>query len=334
MPPDPRGEVVAQPPRELYLEVTNRCNLRCHTCPQDFGMPEAPADLTPAQVRALVEPLPALDRVVLHGVGEPMLNPALAEIVSIVKAKGAHVLFNTNGTLLKPARMEPLLRAGLDELRVSLDAASPQGYVAVRGAPLLPNILEHLGELKALKARLGVEHPRVSLWMTGLRATVDELPALVRLAHELGVGEVYLQRLVTSERGLATLGQSLFGRAPGGARGTVEEAEALARELGVTLRGAGATTGARSLEQGPDGAPWRGCRRPWTLAYVTANGRALPCCIAPFTDAPYESTVLGDALRTSIAEVWNGEGYRRWRAQMLEGEPPEACRRCGTDWSL
>ncbi|HET7503410.1 MAG TPA: hypothetical protein VFK02_20455, partial [Kofleriaceae bacterium] len=60
----PRLEV-PRTPREIYLEVTNRCNLRCRTCPQFFGMPEPFADMTVAQARAILDQLPELQRVVL-----------------------------------------------------------------------------------------------------------------------------------------------------------------------------------------------------------------------------------------------------------------------------
>ena len=39
----------------------------------------------------------------------------------------------------------------------------------------------------------GATTPRVSLWLTGLKETVDQLPAFVRLAAEMGVAEVHLQ---------------------------------------------------------------------------------------------------------------------------------------------
>src|SRR5439155_13300251 len=107
-----RGVTVNELPEELYLEVTNRCNLRCRTCPQFFGMSEASADLTVERVAQIAAQLPRLKRAVLHGIGEPLLNPHLPQIVTLLKARGVHVLFNTNGTLLRPARIADLARAG------------------------------------------------------------------------------------------------------------------------------------------------------------------------------------------------------------------------------
>jgi MoaA/NifB/PqqE/SkfB family radical SAM enzyme len=333
---DQRGPTVDGLPEELYLEVTSRCNLRCRTCPQFFGMPEQPADLTIERFHAIVAQFPRLRRVVLHGIGEPLLNRDLPEMVRHLKGRGAYVLFNSNALLLRGRWPRRLAECGLDELRVSIDSGAPETYRAVRGVDGFARILANLRLLREAKAALDSETPRVSLWMTGLRANVRELPALVRTAHEAGIAEVYLQRLVFSERGLARADQSLFGRASDEELDAVRRAAALADELGITLRGSGEV---QPIEQvaGADGpnAPRRACMRPWKLTYVTANGTVLPCCMAPFTSAPYPSIVLGNVAQYPVADVWNGERYRRWRSALLsESDPPAACRGCGADWSL
>ena len=81
-------------------------------------------------------------------------------------------------------------------------------------------------------------------------------------------------------------------------------------------------------------AGWRRCSRPLRLMYLTANGNALPCCIAPFTDAPYESIVLGNVLDDGVEAVWEGERYRAFRARLQSSDPNPACRNCGVAWSL
>ena len=56
-----------------------------------------------------------------------------------------------------------------------------------------------------------------------------------------------------------------------------------------------------SLKRHDDGSPWSLCRRPWTVMYLTANGRVLPCCIAPFSQRGYENYTLGDATQQPCA---------------------------------
>ena len=331
---DDRGRVVRELPAELYLETTNRCNLKCRTCPQFFGMPEDFADLTPERVDLILAQFPTVRRVVLHGIGEPLLNPDLPQIIAAVKARGAQVLFNTNGLLLRGRLVEPVVRAGLDELRVSIDSASPETYALVRGADGFDRIINNLHGLAELKSRLGLTTPNVSLWITGMKANVRELPDLIRIADEIGVREVYLQRLVFSERGLAMQDQALFHHAGNEELDAVREAERLAVELGVTLRGSGEASAGGLLPEPASEGSYRACRRPWSLMYVTANGNVLPCCIAPFTGAHYEGMVLGNVFEETVEQIWNGARYQSWRAGMLEERPPEACAGCGAGWSL
>ena len=146
-----RGAFVRELPSELYIETTNRCNLKCRTCPQYFGMPEDFADLTPALVERILGQFPFVRRVVLHGIGEPLLNKELPRIIENVKRRGAYALFNTNGLLLRDKLTEPIVRAGLDELRVSVDSASPETYELVRGMDGFGRIIDNLRSLAALQ---------------------------------------------------------------------------------------------------------------------------------------------------------------------------------------
>jgi radical SAM protein with 4Fe4S-binding SPASM domain len=101
----------------------------------------------------------------------------------------------------------------------------------------------------------------------------------------------------------------------------------------VSLDASGATEPGLSLKRQGD-TPWAGCRRPWSLMYFTANGRALPCCIAPFSARGYENYTLGDAKTQTLDEIWNGPVYQEFRAALLSDAPPKPCRNCGLRWSL
>jgi len=330
---DRRGELVSRLPNELYIETTNRCNLRCRTCPQYWGMDEDPADLTVGQVDRILDCFRGVNRVVLHGIGEPLLNRALPEIIAAVKRRHAYALFNTNGLLLRGAVAPAIASSGLDELRVSVDAASPETYELVRGADGFDRIVQNLRDFTAMKRETGAAGPRVSLWITGMKTNVRELPALVQLAHEIGVGEVYLQRLVYSERGLAAEAEALYGRAEREDLDAIHTAQTLANGLGVALRGSGEASSG-GLLPAPGATTYRDCRRPWSLMYVTANGNVLPCCIAPFTAVPYGEIVLGNLFEDAAETIWNGPRYRDWRRSMLSDKPPAACEGCGAGWSL
>jgi MoaA/NifB/PqqE/SkfB family radical SAM enzyme len=176
----------------VYLEVTNRCNLLCETCPRTFEELKPPADMSWELFTRIVDQVPGLARAVLHGVGEPMLVRELPRMIRYLKDRGAYVLFNTNGMLLRPTSFPWLVDGGLDELRVSLDAAEPVAYRQVRGKDFFHRIVRDVGRLTTYLDERGAERPRISLWLTGLKETVGQLPDFVRLAAEMGVREVHL----------------------------------------------------------------------------------------------------------------------------------------------
>ena len=331
-----RNSVAETPPVCLYLEVTNRCNLLCETCPRTFETLEPPADMSWELFTRIVDQLPKVARVVLHGVGEPMLVKDLPRMIRYLKDRGTYVLFNTNGTLMQPKRFQELIDTGLDELRVSLDAADRETYAKVRGKDYFNRIVRDVGKFITYQSQMGATTPRVSLWLTGLKETVDQLPAFVRLSASMGVKEVHLQRLVFDEQGygMARSESSLFENTQAQEQAAIAAAQGIGLELGVTLDASGATEPGMSLKRQSDDQPWATCRRPWSLMYFTAHGRALPCCIAPFSVRGYSNYTLGDATQQSLREIWNSPAYSGFRNSLLSDAPPAPCQNCGMRWSL
>ena len=322
----------------LYLETTNRCNLLCTTCPRTYEELEPPADMSWQLFCSIIDQIPNLARAVLHGVGEPMLVKNLPRMVRYLKDRGTYVLFNTNGTVLNEKNGRALIKAELDELRVSFDAANAGSYKAIRGKNYFNRILRNVRAFRDLQEREGHSKPRVSAWLTGLRETVEQLPEFVRVAAEAGVREVYLQRLVffaENAIGKARADQALYEQLSSEEASHIDHATAIAASLGITFSASGAASEpGMSLRRSDNGSPWSLCRRPWTVMYITANGRALPCCIAPFSQRGYENYTLGDATQQSLREIWQGPAYQAFRRALQSEKPPGACANCGLRWSL
>ncbi len=340
--PHSRSDQAKDLPAQIYIEVTNYCNSLCASCPLTYNhfLPHEPKHhLSWDNFRRIVDQLPRLDRVVLHGIGEPLLNKDLPRFVSHLKDRGAHVLFNTNAILLDQKRGDALAEAGLDEMRISLDAVTPELYAKLRGVDQLPKVIQNL---KAFVNRHGGrERPRLSLWWVAMQNNLPQLPDFVRLADQIGVTEVYLQRLVyfgggeqIGENTTMKAEQSLYAALEEQQAEIIKECEELAAQLGLAFHASGATTPFESVSaKGPH--PWQGCMRPWVLMYITVNGTALPCCISPFATQDYEQIILGNVLERPLTEVWNGEKYQDLRLAVLSDAPdPWPCQHCGVKWSL
>jgi MoaA/NifB/PqqE/SkfB family radical SAM enzyme len=324
-------------PRSIYIEPTSRCNELCQQCPRTLLSREDDRDLSFADFCKIVDQFPVLDRVVLHGLGEPLLNKELPRMISYLKARGTYVLFNSNGILLNEKRGQALIDAGLDEYRLSMDGATREMYAKVRGVDAFDKIWRNVRAFIQQQKAQDASKPAVSLWFTAMRENLPDLPNLVNLAAEAGVKEVYLQRLVYFEEGLAASRQALFRRSTPEELAIVKHCEQRCQELGITFRAAGSATPVESLIRDFGARPWSGCNRPYTLTYITSSGNVLSCCFAPFghkSAREYkEERVLGNIFEESIESIWHGERYEAFRRAFESDHPARHCSQCGLNWS-
>ena len=105
---------------KIYLEISNRCNLRCAFCP---GTKRPGRSMTEAEFSTLLPRLqPYTDFLYFHLMGEPLCHPLLGRFLALAGEAGFRVILTTNGTLL-PLRQDLLLASpALHKVNVSLHA--------------------------------------------------------------------------------------------------------------------------------------------------------------------------------------------------------------------
>jgi radical SAM protein with 4Fe4S-binding SPASM domain len=327
---------VAPPlPKEIQVEVTGACNLACRMCLVRYRpkLGRREGAMCFHTFRSIVDELPDLEKVTLQGLGEPLLAPDLFRMIEYAAARGIRMGFNTNGTFLTPERSERLVRLGLDWLHVSLDGATAETYEDIRHGSSFARVRENVIALVDVMRRLDAERPRLQLVFVAMRRNVRELPALVRLAAEWGVGAVWVQNLSHSFSDTDPSGsyaeireyaeeEALWGdddRVE--ARRLFDEARVLGEALGVKVR-------LPRLDEPPprpraSGQP--ACHWPFTSAYVTHDGKVQPCCMVMGSDR----SVLGDVGTHRFEAIWHGREYVSFRSGLIgDAEPPEVCRGC------
>jgi radical SAM protein with 4Fe4S-binding SPASM domain len=317
-------------PRELQVEVTGACNLKCRMCLVRYrpALDRTEGSLTFERFAGIVEALPALEKVTLQGLGEPLLAPDLFRMIAYAAGRGVRVGFNTNATLLTRRMAERLVDGGLDWLHVSLDGATASTYESIRAGARFDVVRRHVAGLVDVMRERAAVRPRLSLVFVAMRRNVHELPDLVRLAAEWGVPTVRVQNLSHSfsdtdpagsyrEIRDFTAAEALWEERA--VQRVFEDAQRQAHALGVALR-------LPALEEAPvaraPGQP--GCDWPWQSAYVRHDGRVQPCCMVMGADR----AILGDAATDGMAAVWQGEPYQAFRRALTAGAPPDVCRGC------
>lgn len=317
---------VHQPPIHIQLEFTTFCNLNCKPCLRTKYLGgKSPAHLSPENFIRIVEPIRPL-KLSLSGGGEPLMSPHLFELIRLAKHLGCSVNTTTNGTLLAPERCVELVESGLDLLKLSIDAATPETYQKIRGEDRFLQILDGIRTLIDVKKRLNSSKPYIRFNYVVSRDNYAELTQTVELAEKLGVDAIYFQPLGLF--GIEERHEDLVGNLT-----YTELSQEMVRALRISQHSPVQTNLHVFYHKLP--LYWkkyqmevnrqkRICLLPWFSAYITQEGEMRPCCTCL-----QEYTTMGNLLETPLEEVWNGEKYQQFRKMIREGERPfPVCKTC------
>ena len=154
---------------EVRYEVTDHCNAECIMCPRDsheFGRPHGIMDHE--KFKKSLDEVVGLGckQVVLQGFGEPFIDKKLEQKVEYSKSKGLRTYITTNASLLTRARSERIIKAGLDELRISFYGMRKETYERVMVGLDFDVAMKNLMDFLEVREELGSKLPR--LYMTWL----------------------------------------------------------------------------------------------------------------------------------------------------------------------
>ena len=115
-------------------------------------------------------------------------------------------------------------------------------------------------------------------------------------------------------------GQTLLNEDPQRTEYYFNEARIVARELDIDLR-----LPRTQIRLHPPGTPGpKRCNWPWSGAYFSYQGYAMPCCMVSTPDR----INFGKIPEQSVEELWNNRRYQEFRDQLSSEEPPEVCHSC------
>jgi MoaA/NifB/PqqE/SkfB family radical SAM enzyme len=304
-------------PMMLVISIIYPCNFGCPMCPYTDGnseirrfYKERSAELFPQELwnKIALEAGPHEAWMRCTGGGEPMLHPKMVDMIEYAKQQGCRVWMNTNGSLLGPhpkgrAKLERLIRAGIDLIEFSMDAADFDTYSKVRpprgGAPRDPRgwFENHVSNIRAAlelrKQHLQPTRVVVSIIRQELiEGKLDE--AIGFYLQDVGVDDVITRKFLTWDDNT-----------------TISTDHALDRHLYAQLP---------TEKKEP-------CVWPFERLNVDTLGRVALCG----QDVSFRTAEQFPSLwEHSVRDVWRGEMFDWYRRMHLEGRGAEAwpCRNC------
>ncbi len=146
------SEYAPYPPAALWIEVTNKCNLRCVMCANSLVEKSKTGFMEWEVFRRIVDEASgyATTAFLFLG-GEPLLHRDIFRMIAYAESRGMKVRLHTNATLLDEAKAEKLIASGLSLISFSFDGYDKESYEKVRVGAKFERTLENVRNFLKIK---------------------------------------------------------------------------------------------------------------------------------------------------------------------------------------
>lgn len=297
----------------VQIEPAVICNLKCKMCIAPLSKKDI-SYLTLDKFKIIRREFPYLRKISLVGVGEPLLNPELFEIIRFAKKEKIRIGFTTNGLLLTKKNINKILDSKCDWLNISIDGATQETYQKIRQGSDFELVINNVKELMKSKRDNKIE---VSIWFLGMKDNIKELAQMVRLVSDLGIRQLNMQTVHT------------WGNSLQADRFKDLRLNSSLDELVQAIRQAKEFAKRYNIEFNYDNTPFnksvRACKWPWKSCYISIEGFITPCCIHGSNP---DIINFGNIFERPFKEIWNSNKYREFRKKLKSNIPEGICIGC------
>lgn len=186
---------VKSTPSNLQIARTNICNFKCVYCIEHRAGNKIPQTKhTEDSWQKLLRLIPRCDMLAFHGISEFMIDPGFFDIVRRCAEAGASLSLNTNGSVCTQKHLDVLANyPGYLLINFSIDAATPETYLRIRGGDFLRIIHNVKTYVDRFEARR--EKTTITLSFVISKSSVKDMVPFVFLAKALNVDSINYYRL-------------------------------------------------------------------------------------------------------------------------------------------
>ena len=176
--------ILSSYPLHIQLEHTTFCNARCIMCDHFIAHNRGSKHLTLNMVKSLESMFPYVSTIIMHGNGEPLLNPEILLIFDLYKEYQINTSLNTNLSYLSDEILS-YLRESCKSIHVSCDGIGQEQYESIRLGLSYSTFISNIKKLSSVgdKTEMVLE---VVMMRQNLRNTVN----FVRFAYDYGFSKV------------------------------------------------------------------------------------------------------------------------------------------------
>ena len=286
-------------PRQVQIEITNRCNMDCPMCPREVLDIEL-EHMDWGKFVTVVDKLKERENITLTGWGEPFLHPRIFDIIAYCKERGHRVMITSNGLFSKESIAKEILNSGLDEITFSVDGVEDNN---VSNGHTSNKVYENIEKIARLRE---TGRPSIRLQATLHEECEKDLYNVIRFGARIGVEAVNVGRI---DRKYAP---ALKRPGPVEEERIFYEADHIANQCGIRLDwlqyavGTGVVRFFYRLLRKKLHQSGKYCLKTFDYAYVSREGNVTPCCLLP-------EVKMGNLLDGDLQIIWQNEKFNHFR---------------------
>ena len=278
-------------PYNIGIEVSSLCNARCVYCAhskKDHGVYEGnmSMDLFYKVIDEIKRFPHKVKLIETHAFGEPLCNPNLEKMIFMINESGVaeKINFTTNGLLFSPQRIDALIDAGVDTIRVSLQGLTAEAYDKVCGVKM--DYDKFLSNLQYLYEHRGKCKIRMKIADLALKDVNDGEKKFEEMFGNIA-DSIFVEHILPmfSDVNYEAVDRTIFDNAMNG-RANIAQKEV-----------------------------HKVCHRPFYRLRITANGEVMANCC----DSPHDIR-YGNINEQGLVELWDSNVRKAFLKMQLQGK--------------
>lgn len=302
-------------PKYIEVEVSTRCNLKCVMCEHTYWK-EPAVDMTLSQFKNIIDQFPGLVWIGLTGIGESFINNDFLDMLDYVKKRNITVELYDAFYYINPQVSKRLIDLGIDQMFISLDAATKETYESIRVGSDYDKVISNIKYMFELKKKNNITFPELTFHYIILKSNLHEVLQYIDLVYSIAgtTAPIQFSQMLHNHETV----DHLFTVVP---QETIDAIEHKANELGVEIHW--------NLDVPVDKPPMNRCVE-WNMPFIFVNGDIIPCCASNESGNRdnQKKHKLGNIFKTPFKEIWNGKKYTALRNGLIKHKVTAACRNC------
>jgi len=185
-------------PKEIIIEPTNACNLRCPVCPTHFAMKRQRGFIDLELFKSIIDEFKNIadkPQISMNFSGEPLLHKEIDKLVDYAHSNGHKTFISTNATVLNKDLSKRLVNAGLDSIHLAMDGITKESHEAYRVGSDFDIVKKNIEDFLEARRELSKTNPFVSIQVLLTSFSENEVDKMIDWARKIGADNVNFKSL-------------------------------------------------------------------------------------------------------------------------------------------